>query len=73
MRIAESVVHRSQVHPRRARSVTKWIACSSLLVLQGCTVNAPSCGGRFEAINRPAPVSIGDEKDDTAAERDHTS
>lgn len=73
MRIAESVVHRSQVHSQRPPLVTKAMALFSLLVLQGCTVNTPSCDGRFEPINRPAPVSIGDEKDDTAAERDHTS
>lgn len=58
MRIANPLTHLSYAHAGEARLLTKLITVSALALLQACAVSAPSCDGRFEPINLPAPVGI---------------
>lgn len=41
-----------------ARWLRKFIGASAFALLQGCVMNAPSCDGRLEPINLPAPLGM---------------
>lgn len=73
MRIVNSYPFRSQLSVRPAHAGATLIALGGLALLQGCTVNAPSCEGRFEPINLPAPVEDGPAPKDSSSEQEPTS
>lgn len=72
MRIESLMFDCSHVRQWQARASIASLVLCSLVVLPGCTVNPPSCDGRFEPINRPAPVSDPLESEEVAAERETT-
>lgn len=61
---------RSEASPPRGRQALNLFAASGLVLLQGCAVQAPSCEGRLEPINAPAPVHDTPAKEDRSVERD---
>lgn len=67
MKVPKSFSFRSLQQCRWARSL---IGALGFALLQGCAVNAPSCDGRFEPINVPAPASVEPAQEDRSAERD---
>jgi hypothetical protein len=72
MGIENSLLHRANIRATRVR-VAECIVVSGMALLQGCAVNAPSCDGRFEPINIPAPVGAGGGEEDSTSKRDHAS
>ena len=73
MRIVNLNRFRSRRSVRPAHAGAKLIALGILALLQGCTVNAPSCEGRFEPINLPAPVEDGSTQKNVPSEQEPTS
>lgn len=56
MRIANSRMNRCHTSPLSVRLPMFIMFVLSASVLSGCATTAPSCDGRFEPINLPAPV-----------------
>lgn len=67
MRIKDSSVS-ARRFARRCAPCSLMLA--SLALLQGCATNAPSCDGRFEPINLPAPVSAGEAPEEASSDSD---
>lgn len=65
MRIVNPYSPRVCVRIRQTRWALNVLAVSGLALLQACAVNTPTCDGRFEPINLPAPVQVeeAEEKD----------
>lgn len=70
MRIANSRVCSCHTALRSWRQATIFMVVWFVPLLQGCAANAPSCDGRFEPINLPAPVSTGAAEDGATSESD---
>lgn len=64
MRISDSRIYGWPSSLRSMRLLTSL----ALVLLEGCAVHAPSCDGRFEPINVPAPVSTDAQEEGTSSE-----